>query len=43
MLLVIVDYAIMELSRKHPMVFEKIQKVIQARNAENLAKRQTGF
>jgi CRP-like cAMP-binding protein len=39
LLLVIVDYAIMELSRKHPEVFEKISKVIYMRNAENMAKR----
>ncbi len=43
LLLVIVDYAIMELSRKHPLVFEKISKVIYARNAENMAKRQGGI
>lgn len=40
MLLVVVDYAILELSRKHPAVYEKINSVIQTRNAENQAKRQ---
>ena len=39
LLLVIVDYAITELSRKHPEVFAKIQKVITARIAANNSKR----
>ncbi len=37
-LLVIADYAIVELSRKHPAVYEKIDYVIKTRNAENLGK-----
>lgn len=43
LLVVIVDYAIMELSRKHPMVYAKIQQVIKVRNEENIAKRQAGI
>ena len=39
---VIVDYAIVELSRKHPIVYAKIQQVIQDRNIANIAKRQAG-
>lgn len=41
MVLVIADYAILELSRKHPAVYEKIDYVIKTRNAENLQKQQT--
>lgn len=41
-LLVIADYAILELSRKHPAVYEKIDFVIKKRNAENLGKQQVG-
>jgi hypothetical protein len=37
-LLVIADYAIVELSRKHTAVYEKIDYVIKTRNAENLGK-----
>lgn len=43
MLVVIVDYAILELSKKHPEVYEKINRVIQIRNAENANKRQGGL
>lgn len=43
MLVVIVDYAILELSKKHPEVYEKINRVIQIRNAENANKRQAGL
>ena len=34
-LLVIVDYAIVELGKKHPVVYEKIADVIRKRSAEN--------
>lgn len=34
-IIVIVDYAILELSKKHPEVFEKIQNIIRVRNEEN--------
>lgn len=37
-LLVIVDYAIVELSRKHPIVYEKIKAVIDQRRCANDAK-----
>jgi CRP/FNR family transcriptional regulator, cyclic AMP receptor protein len=37
-LLVIVDYAIVELSRKHPIVYEKIKAVIDQRRQANDAK-----
>jgi CRP/FNR family cyclic AMP-dependent transcriptional regulator len=37
-LLVIVDYAIVELSRKHPIVYEKIKAVIDQRRRANDAK-----
>jgi CRP-like cAMP-binding protein len=37
-LLVIVDYAIVELSRKHPVVYEKIRAVIEERRRVNEAK-----
>jgi CRP-like cAMP-binding protein len=37
-LLVIVDYAIVELSRKHPVVYEKIKSVIDQRRRANDAK-----
>ena len=43
LIVVIVDYAIMELSRKHPEVYSKIQQVIRRRNEENIAKRQAGI
>ena len=43
LLVVIVDYAIMELSRKHPLVYTKIQQVIKVRNEENIDKRQAGI
>ncbi len=35
LLLVIVDYAIVELGRKHPAVYEKIWEVIRARQIKN--------
>ena len=39
LLLVIVDYAIVDLGRKHPAIHAKISEVIQARSAANESKK----